>query len=832
LRRFLIASRKPIVGAIVIIALAVGLQLWRSLNHPDHDRVYRIGYGLDFPYHFQGADGKPAGLAVDMVAEAARRRGIKLEWRTPATAGMTPIQNGEIDLWVLLTIRPERRSLVHLTEPYLIAETCFLVPQSAGARSVQDFAHARISMLDFDAIRRGLRSILPEAVIVPSGSTAEAVAAVREGRSDAAYLDQYPATAVLLTEAQSQPLLMLSSGAAPTQMGIASSFATQRIADELRDEMRSVASGESLRGLIQRWGLFSSRSTDAIAEVEDERRWNRFLSAGAAISLAVAMIVALLAYRLRRERNVAEARKAALEESQQKLKLIGDNTGDVIWILDAAKGCFSYVSPSVTRLRGYAPEEVLRQGLEQALTPESYRRMKETIAGRLAAFMAGDESARVETIENVQQPRKDGSLVTTEVVTTLLKGRDGKVREILGVSRDVTQRIRAAEERRNLEQQLQQAQRLESIGRLAGGIAHDFNNLLTVINGYSQILLAGSRPGDPNGKRLEHIHKAGLRAAGLTQQLLAFSRRQVIAPRSLNLNSVVSEVLGMLHSILGEDIHIDTALAADLGTALVDPDQMHQVIMNLAVNARDAMPHGGQLLLETQNVDLGKDYQERHAEMVPGRYILLAVSDTGEGMDAVTQQSIFEPFFTTKEQGRGTGLGLSTVHGIVRQSGGWIWVYSEPGKGSTFKIYLPRVDVSNGRTEAPAAQPQPTAGAETILLVEDQTDVCQFAVDVLTGLGYRVLAASSAEDAIQLADRQAGGIDLLLTDVVLPKMNGPQLAERMQSERPEIKVLYTSGYTDNVVVHRGALVPGFPYLPKPFTFESLAAKVREVMGHR
>ena len=822
--------RKLIPGVIVVIALTAGVVLWRSMTHADHNRVYRIGYGADFPYHFQAADGKPAGLAVDMVAEAAQRRGIKLEWRTSATPGMPAIQKGEVDLWVLLAIRPERRSIVHLTEPYLSGEHCFLVPQSAGMKSVQDFAHARISMLNFDAIRRSFQAILPEAVVVPVSSTKDAVAAMREGRSDAVYLDQYPATAELLTQAPSQPLQMLSSGEQPTQMGIGSNFATQQIADELRDGLRSVAAGESLKILIQRWGFFSSRSTDVITEVENEKRLNRILTGVVLFSLAIAVIVALLAYRLRRERNVAEARKVALEESQQKLKLISDNTGDVIWVLDVAQGCFTFVSPSVTRLLGYTPAEVLRQRLEEALTAESCQRMKETIAGRLAAFATGDESARMATIENIQQPRKDGSLVTTEVVTTLLKGRDGKVREILGVSRDVTQRIRAAEERSHLEHQLQQAHRLESIGRLAGGIAHDFNNLLTVINGYSQILLAGSAPGDPNSKRLDQIHKAGLRAAGLTQQLLAFSRRQVIAPRNVNLNAVVVEVLGMLQNILGEDIHIHTVLAPDLEFARVDPDQMHQVIMNLAVNARDAMPKGGQLLLETQNVDLGADYQQYHAEMTPGRYILLAVSDSGEGMDSATLQSIFEPFFTTKEQGRGTGLGLSTVHGIVRQSGGWIQVYSEPGRGSTCKIYLPLAEDSSGRTEAPGVAAQPQKGQETILLVEDQHDVRQFAIDVLTDLGYQVLAASSAEDAIQLVDGR--NIDLLLTDVVLPKMNGPQLAEHIQSIRPEIKVLYVSGYTDNVLVHRGALEPGFAYLAKPFTFDSLAAKVREVMGNQ
>src|SRR5580700_886196 len=385
-------------------------------------------------------------------------------------------------------------------------------------------------------------------------------------------------------------------------------------------------------------------------------------------------------------------------------------------------------------------------------------------------------------------------------------------------------------EHRALEQQLRQSQKMEAVGRLAGGIAHDFNNLLMVISGYCEFLL--DRVGSNTELRgpAQEIANAANRATALTRQLLAFSRKQMLAPKILDLNAVVQENLKLLDRLIGEDIDLVMIPGTELGAVRADPSQIEQVIMNLAVNARDAMPQGGKLTLETTNVSLEESYARLHAPAEPGEYVMLAISDTGMGMDAETQSHIFEPFFTTKGV-KGTGLGLSTVYGIIKQSGGYIWVYSEPSRGTSFKIYLPRVTAAG---EFVAAQPlvpiaDVSPGHETILLVEDETNVRQLARHYLQGQGYTVLEAADAAAAIQISNYHPGAIHLLFTDVVMPGMNGRQLAHAISESRPETRVLYMSGYTENVIGHNGTLDVNVNLLQKPFTLPALKAKVREVL---
>ncbi len=383
-------------------------------------------------------------------------------------------------------------------------------------------------------------------------------------------------------------------------------------------------------------------------------------------------------------------------------------------------------------------------------------------------------------------------------------------------------------ERKLLEEQFYQAQKMEAIGRLAGGVAHDFNNILTIIEGYSQLLLKQLEAGNPLREAVEDIRKAGERAAALTRQLLAFSRRQVLQPQVLDLNAVINEMSKMLRRLIGEDLELVTVLAPDLGRVKADPGQLEQVIMNLVINARDAMPAGGKCTIETSNVELSGEYAMRHLNVKPGPYVMLAVSDTGMGMDAETISRIFEPFFTTKEQGKGTGLGLATVYGIIKQSGGNIWVYSEVGQGTTFKVYLPLVtEAAEARHRVDTAKP--LRGWETILLIEDEEAVRVLVKRALESYGYQVLAAASISEAMRLGQEYAGPIQLLLTDVVMPEMSAPLLVERLTAFRPEMKVLYMSGYTDNAIVHRGVLDPGTALLQKPFSPETLARKVREVL---
>jgi two-component system cell cycle sensor histidine kinase/response regulator CckA len=428
-----------------------------------------------------------------------------------------------------------------------------------------------------------------------------------------------------------------------------------------------------------------------------------------------------------------------------------------------------------------------------------------------------------------------------------LLDQGGVPHQLLGISMDITDRKRTDEELRNAhadlerrveertaelrrtEEQLRQSQKLEAIGRLAGGVAHDFNNQLSVVLSYSALLLTELRREDPLREEVEEIKKAGERAADLTRQLLAFSRQQVLSPKIVDLNDIITAMDRMIRRLVGEDVEVRTTAAKGLWKVKVDAGQIEHVLMNLVVNARDAMPEGGTLTIETGNVKLDEAYASEHLGVIPGPHVMIAVTDTGVGMDRATQARIFEPFFTTKEPGKGTGLGLSTVLGIVQQSGGSIWMYSEPGKGTTFKAYFPRTsDVAVSVLPAGGVSLAPR-GTETIMLVEDEPQVRAVARAILTRRGYQVLEARGAEEALMLCERFSGPIHLLVTDVVMPHMSGRQLAERLASLRPETKVLYMSGYTDDTIVHHGVLDAGVAFLQKPLTPESLIRKVREVL---
>jgi PAS domain S-box-containing protein len=399
---------------------------------------------------------------------------------------------------------------------------------------------------------------------------------------------------------------------------------------------------------------------------------------------------------------------------------------------------------------------------------------------------------------------------------------DGLLVRVWGSQRDVT-------EQRHLEEQFRQAQKMEAVGQLAGGIAHDFNNLLTAILGNTQLLLRDLPPGDASRSDVEEIRKASERAAALTRQLLAYSRRQLLQPEVLDLNVVVAEMDRMLRRLIGEHIALATALAPDLGRVRADPSQLEQVIVNLVVNARDAMPDGGRLTIETANVDLDETYTEQHLGAAAGAYAMLAVTDTGTGMDASVRAHLFEPFFTTKEVGKGTGLGLATVYGIVKQSGGYISVYTEPGHGSSFKVYLPRTAPLPPAAAPAASRPTATRGSETILIVEDEAAVLALSRRALEKQGYTVLAAANPADALRLVERHGGAIHLLLTDVVMPGMSGRELAEQLAARRAGIRVLYMSGYPGDAIAQGGTLAPGSAFLSKPFAPDGLARKVRDVL---
>ena len=476
-------------------------------------------------------------------------------------------------------------------------------------------------------------------------------------------------------------------------------------------------------------------------------------------------------------------------------------------------GKFLDVNPALVKMLGYSSaEELMAVDMARDIYLDSDQ--------RAAVIHAYRESGCLESCE-LRWKRKDGRPITVRLSGNVFKDEHGETLGFEMIAEDVS-------ERRALEEQLRQSQKMEAIGRLAGGIAHDFNNLLTVIKGYSELMLDELGDADPLQSEVDEIKKAADRAASLTRQLLAFSRQQVLAPKVLDLNSVVGNMDKLLRRLLGEDIDLFTVLEPGLARVKADPGQVEQVIMNLAVNARDAMPHGGKLTVETANVDLDENYTRDHVSVKPGSYVMIAVTDTGTGMTEKVKSRIFEPFFTTKEIGKGTGLGLSTVYGIIKQSGGYIWVYSEMGIGSTFKVYLPSVEAP---VELPTnlQQPAPRRGSETVLLVEDEDGVRALMRQVLHRHGYNVLESRHGGEALLMCERHSGKIDLLLTDVVLEQMSGRELAERLLKVRPEMKVLYVSGYADDAIVHHGVLNAGAAFLQKPFTTEALARKIRYVL---
>ena len=507
------------------------------------------------------------------------------------------------------------------------------------------------------------------------------------------------------------------------------------------------------------------------------------------------------------------ARKRAEEEH----RLLLESTDEGIFGMDL-DGCCTFLNASGAAMLGYSPEEVVGRHMH-TLTHHSHPDGSPYPADAcpiIHAFRTG-QGRRV---DHEVFWRRDGTAIPVEYSSYPIREKDAL--------RGAVVTFTEISERKLLEEQVRQSQKMDAVGKLAGGIAHDFNNLLLVINGYSQLLLSRLEPRDPLRENIEQIKVAGDRAAQLTHQLLAFSRRQVLRPRVLDLNTVVSSMSAMLQRMLGEHIDLAIALNPDLGNVKADPGQLEQVLLNLTVNARDAMPQGGRLTIETVNVTV-EESSHRAQTIPPGPYVMLSVSDTGCGMDAQTQAHIFEPFFTTKGVGQGTGLGLSMVYGIVKQNGGHIFVYSEPRHGATFKIYIPRVDEAS---EAAETMPQPVAlpqGTETILLVEDEPQVRALVRVTLEQHGYTVLEARHGVEALVIAAQHAGPIHLLATDVVMPQMSGPQIAKQLTLGRPDMKVLYMSGYAENAVVHHGVLDHGAAFLHKPFSLEILASKVREVL---
>jgi len=612
----------------------------------------------------------------------------------------------------------------------------------------------------------------------------------------------------MLESSQNSPFQIVIAGTGP---GEAVSNDVYESVDALLLDLHFL-DGAALTRVAKIHAQYDSLPILALIPAQEDTLGDQVLAAGAADylvkeTLSPELLQRTLKYAIERMRAENEVR-----QSEQRFHDLFENAKDIVFTLDL-DGNVTSLNKSAEEVMGWPRSEALQLNIKNLVAPEHLN-----LCSQMMQRILNDEPLQHFEISML---RKDGRKVLLQTSARLTYS-NGQKEGVQGIARDIT-------ERRHLENMVQQSQKLEAIGRLSGGLAHDFNNLLCVISGHTELLTEQTQPEHPSLRNLTQIKKAVDSASSLTRQLLAFSRKQVFHPRILDLNAIVIETEKLLGRLIGEHIEFFSTLQPTLGHVRVDPVQVEQVLVNLVLNARDAMPHGGKLTIETGNVELGEGSRSKHAIVPAGNYVVLSVTDNGCGMDEETQSRIFEPFYTTKELGKGTGLGLATVYGIIKQSGGFIWVYSEPGQGTSFKVYLPRIDRPTTPPPSLNTPVELRKGTETILLVENAEPLRTLAKEFLKGGGYAVLEAENGKEALRIASSFGGTIHLLLTDVIMPGMGGKQLALHLSGLRPTTRVLYMSGYPNDGIVQSGILATGVVLLEKPFTREILLRRVRQVL---
>jgi PAS domain S-box-containing protein len=810
---------------IAVASLAVlGLGIYYFSNRPGRKRqTVRVGIYRLTPFEPTRVDGRPSGLLVDLLEAAARRKKIILDWVDAPEGGERSLDSRLIDIWPGMDQTPARHARFHITKPFLRKDFCLISPYAKPIRTAREAAGHRISLVNGPITRSLAAAYLPNAERYIVRDRTHTITSVCRGEVDGGFSEtSYFQMLILLSrpeECSSFHFFVSPVSGPAIQMGLASLPENAGIAETLRagiEELRS--DGEFSR-------ILATSMPMAIGEnevlFEEQRRRIRTVQFSFGIGAAALLLIVAFWYnrRVSRARRLTEQANAALKgsmaqlrDAHRRLRFQVDCMPLACIVWDANLRVREW-NPAAVRIFGWTAEEAHGRSLEELLLPAD----DSATGGAWREVALSGESRAIEQ-ENVA---RDGRHLVCEWVVSPLRDDNGRIIGLLSLALDITDRTR-------LEEELRQSQKLESIGRLAGGVAHDFNNLLTVINGNSDLLLADLGPLDPVRKPLAEIRTAGERAADLTHQLLAFSRKQILSPRPLDLNQELSRHEGMLRRLLGEDIVLQVELGPDLGLVMADPGQIHRVILNLLANARDAMPDGGTVTISTANVELNSDECESRPGLEPGPYVELSVSDTGVGMDRETGQRIFEPFFTTKERATATGLGLPMVHGVVSQSGGWIEAISELGKGARFQIHLPRLAAAPRPVEErpPQRSASPPNGAGAVLIVEDQPSVRRLAAAVLKRSGYSVLDAGSGQEAIALAERHSHPIDLVLTDLVMPGMKGPEVASALLRLHPESRILYMTGYSADASSVRTANGAAGAVLTKPFSPDDLVAGVR------
>jgi PAS domain S-box-containing protein len=779
------------------------------------DEPLRVGVFSYEPAIFRNAQGKMEGFYADLLREAAGREGWDLKFVYGSWAeGLERLERGEVDILTSVAHTEERAVWMDYgSEPLLTVWSEVYVPQASAIDSIFELQGKRIAVMarDYNAaeFRQHVAAFGIECSYIEVADFDAIFQAVTSGQADAGVINS------TVGAGRAHHHSLKGTGIVFNPFNIYFAAAKGRRSKELAVLDGYLKTWKDDRNSIYYKGMAKwLRRSVEVRHVTPTAVW--YVSIGLGVLFCGALGIAW-AFRWQVARATAE-----LRESEEKYRRLAENTEVILWEYDIPSDRWTYVAPQAERILGYGPEEWtdLQFWIEN-IHPED----KEWAPEYCNTFTAQGQSHEFE----YRFLTKNGETRwLRDVVSVEMK--DGKPALMRGFMIDITARKQAQEESEQLRDQLVQSHKMESVGRLAGGVAHDFNNMLGVILGHSELLIDELPPDHPLLAGLEEIKKAAERSADITHQLLAFARKQTIAPKVLDLNQTVESMLKMLRRLIGEDVNISWRPGESLRPVRVDPTQLNQILANLCVNARDAIAGVGQLTIETGNICFDAAYCAEHTDFAPGEYVMLVVSDDGCGMDAETLAKIFEPFFTTKGVGEGTGLGLATVYGIVKQNGGFISARSEPGKGATFNVYLPQDDSGTASTRSEDTAEPTGRGSETIVLVEDELSILKVTKIMLQQQGYTVLAATTPGEAIALVRAHGGAVDLLLTDVVMPEMNGRDLARNLMSISPGLKCLFMSGYTADVIAHHGVLEEGMHFIQKPFARQDMTMKVREALG--
>jgi len=768
------------------------------------------------PYEFNDENGEPQGFNIELIKAVAEVMGLNIKinlgkWNEVRTQ----LERGEIDILAGMTYSIERDKLVDFSVPHSIISFDIFMRKGQSIGSLDDAREKEIIVQEGGAMHDYLKKSNITKKIITVTDAPEALKILASGRHDCALLNKmqghYFINKFKITNIKAAGVHIM-----PQEYCFAVKEGNEYLSSELNTGLNILKSTNRYKEIYNRWLGVYEKKVDLL----------KYLKFFIVILLLFGILFGLnllWSYQLRKK--IREKTKE-LRKSEERYRSIFENATEGIF-QTTPDGRFIDANPALARLFGFnLPKDFMDYykdiGRQQYHNPDD----REIYKGILEkyGFIKGFETQLVD---------KNGKPFWVTINAHEVTDEDGNTLYYEGTVVDITERKQREEQFKNLNQQFMQAQKMEAIGRLAGGIAHDFNNILTVIQGSCELALFDMKNFENLKKRIEDIKNAADKAGSLTRQLLAYSRRQVMEMKVININDLIINLEKMLKRLIGEDILLTTFFQEDIDMIKADPQQIEQIIINLAINAKDAMPKGGKLIIETKNIYLDNDYAKNHPGVKPGLHIMLSISDTGTGMTDVIKEHLFEPFFTTKEKGKGTGLGLSTVYGIVKQTGGHIWVYSELNKGTTFKIYFPCVhDKSkDAKIEKMKEVEKPSGGNETILIIEDEEIVRESTGDMLTVLGFNVLKAANGNDALSLCNSYRDPIHLILLDVVMPGLSGPKLFEEVKKTHPESKLLFMSGYTDNIIVHHGILEDGIEFIQKPFTVKEISKKIRGILDN-